>query len=82
MVRPDHGSVRRLNTSSCTLVDDRLGSKEQRCDPPNPVPVEAGPAQLGVSVQQHPSPPLGVESGKTHSLKGGPDRNLSRSQPL
>src|SRR5579864_6109501 len=31
-------------------------------------------SELGVSVQQHPSPPLRVVSGKTHSLKGGPDR--------
>jgi hypothetical protein len=34
----------------------------------------AGQSELGVSVQVHPCPPLSCRSGKTHSLKGGPDK--------
>jgi hypothetical protein len=36
---------------------------------------------LALASHIHPSPPLGVESGKTHSLKGGPDRT-SAVQPV
>ena len=59
--RRDTESGRRLLQRETTL--DRAHQRET-----------ASQSELGVSVQQHPSPPLSVESGKTHSLKGGPDR--------
>ncbi|MGH3110497.1 MAG: hypothetical protein ACRDQT_06230, partial [Gaiellaceae bacterium] len=33
-------------------------------------------------MKRHPCPPFGCESGKTHSLKGGPDYLVSGSQPV
>ena len=45
---------RRSSTSSSTPSKTALGSHEQRCDPPNPAPVKAGPAQavdwLGIGI--------------------------------
>jgi hypothetical protein len=41
-----------------------------------------GQSELGVSVQLHPRPPFERRSGKTHSLEGGPDGYVSRSQPV
>jgi len=44
--------------------------------------VPASQSELRVTVIRHPSPPSVQVFGETHSLEGGPDRTLSRSQPL